>query len=451
MGVEMIENRPVVNTCPYFDCNGKIETLYQTFGYCEECRYPVFLCKNCNTFNRSFARFCRECGKGVSFPETSLDSLQFNCEKFEKISRKISLEESFIETPKIFKGLLWFLSNSGTVYAVSPYAESPFSISTLGIEFSNSPFLITELTTNGTVGVPHLISISPHSIKGLNLLTMSSEEFLSLPSSSPEEIICDRTKTFCSIVEENNKLYFLKRGIQNENIAICQLDLADNNLTSFELNETEVAGPIKVSNYIIAYSKNKIFLLSEKGDVNSYNFRPGFTPCLSNNDFQELYPAPGNPPYSASGDSFYLQGLFHNKPHFLYIDFRSLTISQVFIPIPFGVYGLSPSGNPVVVSEKDGRIAELKASALVDIHRDDQITGQNPPFYTSPLAVAFAQSTAGAKTIKFFRKPDDMVSEFYIGGLNDFRTAMAFFLLSGTIALVYIRESKNAGVAIWDL
>jgi len=449
----MVEDKIITEEiCPYATCVGKIN-LQKTgslFGYCEKCRYPVFICGHCNTINRSFARFCRECGKEVSFPDTSLNNLQFTPDKFEQTSRIIGLEEFFIAAPKSYKGFLWFLSESGKVYAISPYAENPFCIGSLGPEFGNSPFLITELTTHQIPYlIPYLISISSHSIKGLNLLTMSSMEFLSLPSSSPEEIICDRTETFCSIVEKNNKLYFLKRDTQNQNISICQLDLADKKLTSFELNETGVAGPIKVSNYIIAYSKNKIFLVFENAEFKSYDVPPGFTPCLSNNDFQGLYPAPGNPPYMVSGNSFYLQGIFRNKPHFLYIDFGAPTISQVFILTPPGVYGLSPSGNPVFVSR--GRIDELMASGLVNIQSDGEITGQNTPFYASPLAVAFAQNSVGATLIRFFWRRSNEVSNFNVGRLNDFLTAMGFFLHSGTIALVYIRERRKVGVAIWDL
>jgi hypothetical protein len=123
----------------------------------------------------------------------------------------------------------------------------------------------------------------------------------------------------------------------------------------------------------------------------------------------------------------------------------------VFILTPPGVYGLSPSGNPVFVSR--GRIDELMASGLVNIQSDGEITGQNTPFYASPLAVAFAQNSVGATLIRFFwgRSKEVSISNFNVGRLNDFLTAMGFFLHSGTIALVYIRERRKVGVAIWDL
>lgn len=444
----MVEDK-VIDDCPRYDCNGQIKRLYQLFGFCEKCYYPVFLCENCKTFNRSFARFCRECGKSVSFPETSLSKFQFTRSKFEQISRNFSLEESIFETPKVSKGLLWFLTESGKVYAISPYARNPFSIGSLGTEFSNSPFLITELTTNGTTGIPHLISISPHLVRGLNLITMEHKDFISLGSS--EEIICDRGKIFCSIAESNGKLYFLKRKTPNETSCFCLLDLANNNLISFDLDEKDVSGPIKVGKSIVAYSKNKFYLISEKNEVKINNFRPGFSPCLSNNDFQEFYPAHGLSPYTAKGETFYLQGFSHNKPGFLCIDFSVPTMSQAFVTLHAGsgTYGPTTFGNPIIATEE--RILELKESALIEIQRDDQITCQNVPFYAAPLAVAFAQGSGGRKLIRFFYQPSNMISEYNIGELRDFSTAIGFFLFSGSLVLVYGRENKNIGVAIWDL
>jgi len=434
--------------CPYFNCDGALKLVSSDMAYCTDCFRLSFFCLNCGFPNRSRAMFCRICGNEVIVPES--DSIKYLSQSlnFEKEFLLIQLKEKVNSLPSIYRDCLFFLTESGRIYELSPYSQDALKeVGALGIDFSKSPFIVTELESfyhGFSTRVPYLLSICHKNLVGFDLTKFEFTKFVEF--SSDKEIIYNSFESFVSIVEVKGRVYFFSKNSKGK-LSLTQFDLKSGELTYFEINEANLlVGPFKISTFIGFYSISRIYLLREDGKLFSLEFPPNFKPLIRKEEFADTFPSGLRPPYIVVNNELYIQGSSNQKPHFLYFVVNDSNFSNYLFPTPKGVYGTSNSGYPIFASED--KIIEFNSSVSSELKKDEDLIDSYAPFHVSPLIIGFVKSSTRVMSIRFYNEENDSYYDFNISKLNSFQAPLSFYHIFGAIILTYISDNE-VGAVVW--
>lgn len=321
--------------CPYLTCQGKVQKR-GSVGRCGTCPNPVFFCPGCEAANRSFALWCRRCGREIFFPTRFEDKNgQSSSWDFSRESRIISLLGEFWTAPVSFKGTLWCLSTADSLLCLCPGNSRPTAFVDLGMGYGNAPGVMCEV---GPRKVPYFLAAGRSGVKGVNLLTGGVADLILLRTE--EVVLSDMSESYSTIAADSERFFFLLRQTGKVFLAVGSFD--QGLVATHELPGAErCAGPIKVGGWVAAYSQEKLYLLEEE-KLHETPFRNGFRAWDVPGHVGDLRPPAGHLPYLATADALYIPGELSNTPTLLRV-----TSPETFAPLVSeeGVYLCDSQGH----------------------------------------------------------------------------------------------------------
>jgi len=443
-------------SCPYPDCSGDIQSR-GSFGYCKDCKLPVFccpVCKNTKTYNRTLARFCVACGCPISLPENKdVEGVPLNqILDFSSHARRINLPESIWIRPLNYKGFLWCLSAAGNLYGLSPHKEKPEYFCSLGEDFGKSPNLVQEW---GPFASPIFLALGPKSLKTVSLLNLVTDEF-SIELDPGESVLCNMQGGFFGLVGKDESVFFLTRT--SEEIRLASLSLKTRKAQKVPLPVTNaqipVVGPVNAGGHIVLYSRESLFKLNtERSDAwqltpipFEVDFQPIVTPAALSHSSLDM-PLGIIPPL-VSEDYLYIPGTSRAEPAFLTLGLEKAITTFSILKVPPGIYDSGPRQQLVLASR--GRVLTYRGLLAETPAADEQILGERCVFHHNSLSVTFARPGRGGRVLRWYSKGKD-AQDYPFGDPEDFREALGFFVAGSCIMFVYTNGTNKSVMIVWDL
>lgn len=445
--------------CPYPECTGNI-TVEQGLAFCPSCHQPVVICKNsgCRAPNRTLAQWCRICGRALEGyrQETELQRLPQKPEQ----PRKVVLDETPRSVPLTYAGFLWFLTDRGTLYRMSPREEHPAVVDHLGNEFNSSSLLIAESRRTGLNGtVPFAVTASANSVLALSLTHNTRKETLATCVDNATFVI-DVTQSFTGLAEHNGNIYLITRKMEGS-YQLARLPITGGELTFFNLQfAAKVSGPAVFNDRVLCFSGEHVYVLYQER-VQMHDWPGDFQPCLTPEDFREqrsVRPAFGAFPYFVTRVGVYVFGHQNNRPVFAVI--TSFAQSPVIKVVPTletdeedeeGIFSHFGNHPPALILKRRLRVSGAQLN-FVRWYNDEEMVPSAAPLYCGNFAAARVSTQARGEFLRFYKKDQEVVSssEYSLTRCNNYDEGVAFLMCADHLVHVFATKDRKIGMLIWE-
>ena len=375
-------------------CAGTLR-IGQTTGFCPLCHTPVSACTHCGGWNRPFAIFCRQCGRGGTTWRTT-DPVDLQALRPDP--RRTVIPAQITARPQSLAGFLWALSEEGDLYRLNPYAppgEQLHVHDRFWADPQTHTFCLTRL--NKPFGEASQSPVEDCAIVAtadrILLSGLHSRQRRSLMSADGEPFLVNHRDNFQPVVASSSSIYILSRYADQISFRHLTLHTADDRRFTLAHSETPVSGPVLFgepeAEHLALWSATSLWIYTG-GNLSQIPLPEGVALPTSPTESTLNIP-PGASPALPSSSQLFLACTQFGRPALLRLapsaDGFSITLIAVIDP---GTLSQSTTGQPLLSTT--GRLLTCTGPAFRTLVADNQIASRFPAFSHEALSVFFCEA-----------------------------------------------------------